>query len=40
MCKNTVKVGLTVGYVACETVEGLVEGTADIIALIVDNILQ
>lgn len=36
--KNTVKAGLTAGYVACETVEGLVEGTAGIVSLIADNI--
>lgn len=36
--KNTVKVGLTAGYVACETVAGLAEGTAGIVSLIADNI--
>ncbi|MEY4463423.1 MAG: hypothetical protein RLZZ81_394 [Pseudomonadota bacterium] len=36
--KDTVKAGLTAGYVAYETVEGLIEGTAGIISLIADNI--
>ncbi|AFC74081.1 hypothetical protein [Rickettsia montanensis] len=36
--KNTVKAGLTAGYVAYETVEGLVAGTVGIVSLIADNI--
>ena len=36
--KNTVKAGLTAGYIAYETVEGLVAGTAGIVSLIADNI--
>ncbi|MCX4079494.1 hypothetical protein N7280_02390 [Rickettsia rhipicephali] len=36
--KNTVKAGLTAGYVAYETVEGLAAGTAGIVSLIADNI--
>ncbi|CAK6514652.1 hypothetical protein [Rickettsia helvetica] len=36
--KNTVKAGLTAGYIAYETVEDLVAGTAGVVSLIADNI--
>ena len=36
--KDTIKAGVAAGYVVCETLEGLVEGTAGIVSLIADNI--
>ncbi|WP_241773648.1 hypothetical protein [Rickettsia asembonensis] len=36
--ENTIKAGIAAGYVACETVEGLMAGAAGIVSLIADNI--
>ena len=36
--ENTIKAGIAAGYVACETVKGLMAGAAGIVSLIADNI--